>query len=86
MVETERSFFKGKRLALENFFVFNTVWQVGFIEVKASFPFLAFTEAKVFHKFGRGIAKMDRDWFVHGSFGEVLSGKPSVGSGTRFFR
>ena len=54
--------------------------------MKAGFPFLAFAKTEVFHEFSGGVAEPNRDRFVHSLIGEVESGIPSVGGGTRFFR
>lgn len=65
--------------------VFNTVGQIGLIQVEAGFPFLAGAVAEIFHKFSGGVAKMDGYWFVAGLAGEVEGGIPSIGGGTRLF-
>ena len=53
--------------------------------MEAGFPFLAFAKTELFHEFGGGVAEPDGDGFVHGLLGQVLSFKPGVGGGARFF-
>lgn len=84
MVETEWSVLEGKRLTFEDFFVFDTIGEVGFVEVKAGFPLLTFTEAEILHELGGSVAEVNGDWFIHGFSSEVLGGVPGVGGGAGF--